>query len=101
MEDDLTKSDVWGDPTQPPKSIIDDLKDFVEEFEDMIKKDEEKKGVPPEKSSQNEFRSMVKEGEKEGEERKEKRGGVGLEEMEQVVAGGEEKKEDTREFPFV
>lgn len=39
---------AWEDPRIKQKPILDDLKDFVEEFETLLKDHEEKNKVPAE-----------------------------------------------------
>jgi len=53
IHDELYAMDPWNDARVRQPRILDDLKDFVEEYEGMLKEEEEKSGVPKEKSNQN------------------------------------------------
>ena len=51
IQDEVYSMDAWNNPNVRQKNILDDLKDFVEEYEDNLKKYEEEKQIPKNKSS--------------------------------------------------
>ena len=63
--DEMYTMNAWDDPRVRQKPILKDLREFVEEYEEVLKKYEEENNVPKEESTQNEMRAIVEEAEKE------------------------------------
>ena len=63
IHDDLYQMNAWDDARIKQKPILQDLRDFAEEYEQTLKEHEEKTGVPKEQSSQNEILQLVQEAE--------------------------------------
>jgi 16S rRNA C967 or C1407 C5-methylase (RsmB/RsmF family) len=68
--DELYEMNAWDDPNVRQKPILEDLREFAEEYEADLRRYEQEHGVPPEKSSQNEILKLVEEAEEESRKRK-------------------------------
>jgi hypothetical protein len=68
--DELYEMNAWEDPNVRQKPILEDLREFAEEYEADLRRYEQEHGVPPEKSSQNEILKLVEEAEEESRKRK-------------------------------
>ena len=64
---------AWDDPRVRQKPILQDLREFAEEYESTLKKYEQENNVPKEESTQNEILRLVEEAEL---EKKKKEDGV-------------------------
>lgn len=72
--DELYEMNAWDDPSVRQKPILEDLRDFAEEYEADLKKYEQENGIPAENSTQNEIMKMVQEAEEESRKKKEAAG---------------------------
>jgi len=68
--DELYEMNAWDDPNVRQKPILEDLREFAEEYEADLRRYEQEHGVPPEKSSQNEILKLVEQAEEESRKRK-------------------------------
>jgi len=59
IQDDLYELNAWDDPRVRQKPILQDLREFAQEYEADLKKYEEKQGIPSEKSSQNQVMALI------------------------------------------
>lgn len=89
--DELYEMNAWDDPNVRQKPILEDLREFAEEYEADLRRYEQEHGVPPEKSSQNEILKLVEEAEEESRKRK---AAVGIQSG-QMSAQLEAKKEES------
>lgn len=85
---------AWDDPRIKQKPILQDLREFAEEYEQNLKDYEEKNQVPKEESSQNEIMKLVEEAEAER-DKKVKQSGVEYGQMSSQI---EDKKEELFTF---
>eukprot|EP00347_Sterkiella_histriomuscorum_P014872 403359204 len=92
--DDMYSMNAWSDPKVKQKPILEDLRDFAEDYEKELKAYEEKHNVPADQSQQNQILQMVKEAQAQQKQQL-KESGVQLGKMSQQV---DEEKEHL--FPF-
>ena len=63
--DELYEKNAWEDPNIRQKPIMQDLREFAEEYEKDLQKYEAENNIPKDQSSQNQILSVVQEAEKE------------------------------------
>jgi len=96
IHDDTYQMDAWANPNVRQKDIIDDLQDFVKEFEEAIKKQEEETGEKDDGEELQLMKAMIaQQVEDKKKEKAESKGGLN----EQILA--QKIEEENQEFPFV
>lgn len=74
IQDDLYELNAWDDPRVRQKPILQDLREFAQEYEADLKKYEEEQGIPSDKSSQNQIMALIEQAEEEARRKKEASG---------------------------
>lgn len=92
--DENYSMNAWENEKVRQKPIMDDIKDFIDDYEKGLKVYEEKQGIPQHQSSQNEMRNLIQTNEEEKKQSEVEMGSLTQQKI-------QKREKEAEQFPFV